>query len=283
MQTDQLARKELHFFEGMSLYRGQVVNTPHAHPAVQITISRGRHKMCLALNGRVIEQTNELFVIDTNVEHQADSLNNPLGTILLDQESTTAVLLKERLLAQNGWYACDIDKVAGLDDAVLYLLTQPICKDGFVQNLGRIVETLCGKRDAIQESDPKIEAAIAHIKSLQGKRVSVQELACNAGLSESWFMHRFKEVAGMPVRQYVRWIRLVNAIQLVVSGTSFTDAAHAAGFADAPHLSRTFRKVFGKTLQDYFKESDPHCDTVIFLHHKIPAGDFGNGFTFPFN
>ena len=41
------------------------------------------------------------------------------------------------------------------------------------------------------------------------------------------------------------WMRLNVAIQFAMAGQSWTEAAHAAGFADSAHLTRTFRRMFG--------------------------------------
>jgi len=52
---------------------------------------------------------------------------------------------------------------------------------------------------------------------------------------------------GTPLRPYVRWLRLQHAARELVSGRSVTQAAHVAGFADAAHLTRTFRRMLGAT------------------------------------
>jgi len=60
-------------------------------------------------------------------------------------------------------------------------------------------------------------------------------------------MHVFTRSVGVPLRPYVRWLRLQRAAAELTTGSSVTDAAHAAGFADAAHLTRTFREMFGAT------------------------------------
>ena len=52
---------------------------------------------------------------------------------------------------------------------------------------------------------------------------------------------------GMPVRRYLLWLRLRDAIAQLARGVSITTVAHAAGFADAAHLDRTFRRMLGFT------------------------------------
>ncbi|MCK5200393.1 MAG: hypothetical protein KAR21_18680, partial [Spirochaetales bacterium] len=39
----------------------------------------------------------------------------------------------------------------------------------------------------------------------------------------------------------------------IIKGTDFTEAAYAAGFSDSAHLSRTFKRMFGITMFNLFK------------------------------
>ena len=70
-------------------------------------------------------------------------------------------------------------------------------------------------------------------------------VASAAGVSESWLSHHFGDRVGVPIRRYVLWRRLRLAIKAALDGDSLTDAAHAAGFSDSAHLTRTFRETFG--------------------------------------
>jgi AraC-like DNA-binding protein len=49
----------------------------------------------------------------------------------------------------------------------------------------------------------------------------------------------------MSCRAYLLWSRLDAALGELARGASLTQAAHAAGFADAAHLTRTFRRMVG--------------------------------------
>src|SRR3712207_8098417 len=53
------------------------------------------------------------------------------------------------------------------------------------------------------------------------------------------YRHLFVAEIGLPYRGYVLWLRLGRAVDVFAAGGSLTDAAHAAGFADSAHLSRT--------------------------------------------
>lgn len=49
----------------------------------------------------------------------------------------------------------------------------------------------------------------------------------------------------MPLRTYVLWRRLLHVWTFLMQGETLSAAAHAAGFADSSHLSRTARTMFG--------------------------------------
>jgi AraC-like DNA-binding protein len=74
---------------------------------------------------------------------------------------------------------------------------------------------------------------------------SLERLAGAVGLSPSRLMHVFTESLGIPLRPYLAWLRVQCAAIAIVSGSSLSDAAQAAGFSDAPHMSRTFRRMLG--------------------------------------
>jgi AraC-like DNA-binding protein len=61
-------------------------------------------------------------------------------------------------------------------------------------------------------------------------------------------MHAFTESVGIPVRPYILWLRLQLAACDLIDGSSVT--AYRAGFCDASHLTRTFRRMLGVTPSD---------------------------------
>jgi AraC-like DNA-binding protein len=74
---------------------------------------------------------------------------------------------------------------------------------------------------------------------------SLAALARHARLSPSRFAHVFTASVGIPLRRYLLWLRVQRAALALTSGCTATEAAYLAGFSDAAHLSRTFRRMFG--------------------------------------
>ncbi|MDX1757116.1 MAG: helix-turn-helix transcriptional regulator [Marinobacter sp.] len=75
------------------------------------------------------------------------------------------------------------------------------------------------------------------------------EVAKSLALSESRFLHLFRQEMGIAWRPYLLWRRLLCAVNVLRHGGNATDAAHTAGFSDNAHLSRTFRSNFGMSIR----------------------------------
>src|SRR6266568_2642542 len=74
---------------------------------------------------------------------------------------------------------------------------------------------------------------------------SLEVLAKLVSLSPSRLMHVFTASVGIPLRPYLAWLRVQRAALAIVNEASMGEAAHAAGFADAAHMSRTFKRMLG--------------------------------------
>ena len=111
-----------------------------------------------------------------------------------------------------------------------------------------VTETLLRER-----RPPSIDHRVKRVlRTLPGKLaeaegVSLDAVAASVGLSPSRFLHLFSTSVGVPLRPYVLWLRLQCGARELARGTSVVDAAYAAGFSDAAHFTRTFRRMIGAT------------------------------------
>jgi AraC-like DNA-binding protein len=94
---------------------------------------------------------------------------------------------------------------------------------------------------------PRVRKLLSLLRNGQFEgEASLDVLAEAVGLSPSRLMHVFTESIGIPLRPYLSWLRLQRAAAAIVSGrASLTEAAHEAGFADAAHMSRSFKRALG--------------------------------------
>lgn len=103
--------------------------------------------------------------------------------------------------------------------------------------------------------DPRVAQSIEWLRAGREQGIIVGEIAAGVDLSESRFSHLFTEHVRVPVRRYLLWLRLRDALHLLAGGGSLTETAHEAGFADSAHLTRTFRTSLGIAPSELVKDS----------------------------
>jgi AraC-like DNA-binding protein len=93
--------------------------------------------------------------------------------------------------------------------------------------------------------DPRIVQAARRIRDDPAATIPSRELAADAGLSESRFLHLFHDELGTSLRRYRLWVRLTHAGTAIAAGDNLTEAAMTAGFASPSHLADRFKTTFG--------------------------------------
>jgi AraC-like DNA-binding protein len=95
--------------------------------------------------------------------------------------------------------------------------------------------------------DARIARSLDLIRERLSAAIPLKSIAAAVHLSPDRFRHLFMQETGVGFRPYLLWLRLESSLAAYVDGKTLTEAAHAGGFADSAHLSRTFKKMFGIT------------------------------------
>jgi AraC-like DNA-binding protein len=93
--------------------------------------------------------------------------------------------------------------------------------------------------------DRRIYLAVQSLARNPGDDNTAASLAEEAGMSSSYFQHKFKLETGVPFRRFRNWIRLRAVLKEASLGAALTVAAQDAGYASSAHLSVTFKEMFG--------------------------------------
>jgi AraC family transcriptional regulator len=216
--------------------------SPHAHYAIQLVIGApGGLRVQFGRRGEW--QACAGALVPSRATHSIDVEACEFGAVLfVEPETPEGKALAARL--QGGLELLDADFVRRAADR----LQTAWRVEGNYEAVGtacmQIVRELA-RTAAREPSDPRVLAAIDSIRRQVDRPVSLPELAQAAKLSPGRFRHLFVEETGMPLRTYVLWRRLLHVWTLLMQGETLSAAAHAAGFADSAHLSRTARTMFG--------------------------------------
>lgn len=207
-------------------------NAPHSHHAVQVMLSEQPQPLWTAALGW---QEVRGALIGPELSHRLGSNGEPVRLVYIEPHSDVG------------------RRMTALLEQGLRVLTPDECEAAH-----RVLETANAPDLALAEAlalsaleslpkirDRDIEAWIAALPMTLPERLTAARCAKQLGLSSSRFLHRFRAHTGLPLRPYLRWRRLLVALREAMQGASLTDAAHAAGFSDAAHFTRTFRRHFG--------------------------------------
>jgi AraC-like DNA-binding protein len=92
---------------------------------------------------------------------------------------------------------------------------------------------------------PSVRHSVELLPSLISEPVTLTDVAHRVHLSASRLGRLFNEQLGLSFPAYVRWTRLMCAMDHVRAGANMTQAAHAAGFTDSAHANRVCHEMFG--------------------------------------
>lgn len=251
--TMSKSRASLYYWNSQDMYVGKFPNnTAHHHHVVQIVIGINA-PFRLQIDGANYEYRS--VIIAPNVPHQVDDHDEWQLMLHIDPENLVAKQLSMAYLKDCRFKEIDFSVVKPLLTEInTYVHCIHSCKDA-KKLFDDIVSALLSFPIETPPIDHRIKAALEILHQLPVKKICTKTIAGAVCLSESRFSHLFRNQMGIPVRRYLLWLRLRDAVEQVLDGMSFTYAAHHAGFSDSAHLSRTFKRMSGMTLSDYLKNS----------------------------
>lgn len=227
---------------GHLIYRGMVGPTgTHAHHAVQILAATTPESLT-DFADRTVNTT--AAVIAANSLHRITG-NTALAVMVYLDPSTIAGQLTGRLDGDAADARRWASAGAHLTGTAGTLADLPIAE--VLPRLLHLLIPFSGYgRSSTPPAHPAVARAVADIeRRLPNGTVRLHDVAATVGLSPDRLAHLLTAELGLPFRAYVRWRRLQIAIAHVAAGTTLTAAAHAAGFADSAHLTRTSHRTFG--------------------------------------
>jgi AraC-like DNA-binding protein len=205
----------------------------HAHHAIHVVLAI-EGTLAIDVENRRIEAAGVVTAPD--VPHAIDAEGREILLVFLEPESRVGSVL-----------AAAIDGPCRTIDEALRdrLIADPmaIMGEAGVAWCDRLIGVFGGP-SMPRAIHPRVRRVIAHLRT-DPEDVSLEALAEIAGLSPGRLMHAFTESIGIPIRPYLAWLRLQRAAAGIVGGRPLAEVAHQAGFADAAHMSRTFKQTFG--------------------------------------
>ena len=212
----------------------------HAHHAIQVTFQlKGWFE--LGVGGERL--TGPVAAVGPDTRHSFRA-SGAVAFLFVAPESSIGIAVRDLLFADQPW----TNIAHGSFAAALEPLRASLENGDSEAELRRIGQAILDTvRPAVPSkmTDRRVLAMIDYARQNLDDRVSLPDAAGRAGLSPSRARHLFVAQTGLPFKAYMLWLRIELAVALYAAGSSLTEAAHEAGFADSAHFSRTFRRTFG--------------------------------------
>ena len=114
------------------------------------------------------------------------------------------------------------------------------------------------QKKATGDVQEQIERAAAYFNENYNTKISIDDYAESLHISTNWFIHNFKQYAGMSPAQYILSLRMVNAQSLLERTTyNIKEISEIVGYENPLYFSRVFKKEIGKSPAQYRKEMTP--------------------------
>ena len=238
-------RPLVYFWDGgwLGIGRASGMVPPHAHHAVQISIGLDGPVAFRPPDGAWQEFAAAAVLPDA--PHEFSPLGHEIAMIFVQPESREGRWLQQSLRDPIASVASErLD--AELPALRRFREARPTAEEA-ARVITRVVHALCAGPPPARTIDPRIVKALAYVRAAGEARLSLAQVAGEVFLSPSRFAHLFSDEVGIPFRRYQLWRKLTRAISAFGRGLNLSGAAHAAGFADSAHLTRTWREMFGIT------------------------------------
>lgn len=221
---------------------GGGVVPPHSHYAIQIVMGRpdGLRVMC---GSQASWQPCPAMIIPSRVRHAIDVTDCDWNAVFfVEPDTLEGKSLTARLRGKPEPLTPEVAGTFGLRLEQAWLLDKDerSVKDVCAQFIRELAQT-----SVREPADLRVQEAISWIRQRLDRPISLKDVAAVTHLSTDRFRHLFVSETGIPLRTYVLWRRFIHVWELLMQGHSLSTAAHAAGFSDSAHLSRTSRAMFG--------------------------------------
>lgn len=247
------------FWGGGNVWIGRALDAVdlHAHHALQVAIGFDgpvEFRPSIAAEWTAYPRA---ALIRPGTPHQFRAPGRRIANILFEPETPIGRALLERI--PGG----DIVPLEATAPAIAEAFDRGADDEVLASECMLLLSRLAGTAWPQKSTDPRIIRVVDWIAGNVDEPISLADVADVAGLSAGRLRHLFVAETGVAFRPYVLWTRLNRALEMGFGGASWTEAAHATGFADSAHLTRTCRRMYGLV------PTSPKIDRIAQDHRQI--------------
>lgn len=213
----------------------------HRHVALQVVVSLGHPAAMHLADGRC--RVSLGTVVASDVPHAYDSGDQPTLGLWIDPSSAVGRALADRYLAGGDLAVLDHELSRRVGAGAPRVPDPVLSAEAARALFERAAQELLGGQVVPAALDPRV-AAVLHRLEGATRLPPVATLAAEVDLSASRLQHLVRDQVGITLSRWLQWRRTLVALDLILNGTTVTEAACRAGFADGADFTRRFREFF---------------------------------------
>jgi len=184
--------------------------------------------------------TGEMAVVRPYTAHSVESDHPTVICLVIEPETVpdhALVALEERFLgaARESMAA----RIRGAYEA----LRVAGRRDGFTTC--EFDTIFLGERLAARPIDPRIATVMVRLRQFTSDNPTAADCAAMVHLSQSRFLHLFKEQTGISFRAFRAWKRARHLLHFVNENINLAHLAQDIGYPDSTHFSHSIRRFYG--------------------------------------
>lgn len=205
----------------------------------------------------------DVMIINSYCVHQLIMIE-PIGyfSMIIDDD-----FCLQNKIDMNSLYFTEVVHDAHLHDLLKVLIDECNSQNSFKYSAVRhallgVLVFLCRNHCAVRTANAPatdagwiyISTAIDFIKENINRKLSVDEVAANVGLSKFHFIREFKRMTGYTLSNYINIIRCEYAKELLQSGQyKIKDVAIQCGFENESYFTAVFKKYIGMLPSEFIR------------------------------
>ncbi|TGK53321.1 helix-turn-helix transcriptional regulator [Leptospira bouyouniensis] len=220
----------------------------HSHYAATLAISIDNN---ITIETELGKEEYRVALVGPNTYHRTVSPGVQMIALLIDPETYEFGSISKSI-SSGEVKRLDIRKFLHLIESLKLLYYGELNNLEATQLQLKLLRTVYPFEELNISIDPRIQKIAKKIRLEIPNKILMKELGKDFSISEDRLIRLFKENLGIPLRRYLLWVRILRAVKEIKEGNNLTDAAHAAGFSDSAHFSRTFKENFGFIPSQFF-------------------------------
>ena len=265
------------------LYKKGKISELHFHKELEfIYVTKGKFK-CSSQTSQVIANEGEIIFVNSKIPHYTECIEDDSMITLIQFRSPS--LFKGSLKHLSEFFNhTDVpifvfkEQDPDYDELLKYIVDiighnerREVTYDYYITANIYCISAILYKRNFLANEEKisnikaikKITPVFDYIDNNYSEQLTLEEIAGILNFNKSYFCRLFKKATGITVMDYINFVRIQNAEELLKTEMNISEISYAVGFLSVSYFNRIFKKHKCCSPTAYRKTISNNVDSLI--------------------